>query len=103
MKKKTIYRITGTILLSTFVLIACSNTSDKNNSNQTKKGIELNWILSDNDSLIYKTVMNQIGESSFEMDYGGLFDKTTDNSKVDTEKFGKDFLKNLKTNTIIQT
>lgn len=96
MKKKIIFGITSAILLSTFVLIACSNTSNKNNSNYTEKGIELNWKLSDNDSLIYKTVMNQIGESSFEMDYRGLFDKITDSSKTDTDKFGKDFFKKIK-------
>lgn len=94
MTKKLIYGITSTILLSTLVLIACSNTSDKSNS--TENGIELNWKLSDNDSLSYKTVMTEIGESSFEMDLGGLFDKITDSTKTDKDQFGKDFFNKLK-------
>ena len=96
MTKKLIYGITSTIILSTFVLFACSNTSDKNISNSTENGIELNWKLSDNDSLVYETVMNQIGESSFEMDYGGLFDKLIDSSETGANKFGKDFFKKIK-------
>lgn len=96
MTKKVIYGISGTLLLLTFVLIACSNVSINNNSNPTEKGIRLKWKLSDNDSLIYKTVMNPIGESSFEMDYGSLFDKITDSSKTDAQKFGKDFFKRIK-------
>jgi hypothetical protein len=96
MTKKLIYGITSAILLSTFVLIACSNTSSKSNSNSTKNGIELNWKLSENDSISYKTVMTEIGESSFGMDLGELFDKITDSTKTDKDQFGKDFFNKLK-------
>jgi len=96
MTKKIIYGITSTILLSTFVLIACSNTSDNNNSNSTENTIDLNWKLSEKDSLYYKTVMTEIGESSFEMDFGGLFDKITDSTNTDKDQFGKNFFNKLK-------
>lgn len=94
MTKKLIYGITSIILLSTFVLIACSKTSGKNNS--TENGIELNWKLSENDSLSYKTVMTEIGESFFEMDFGELFDKITDSTKSDKGQFPKNFFNKLK-------
>ena len=94
MTKKITYGITSTIFLTILVLIASSNTPNENNLNSNE--IELNWKLSDNDSLSYRTVMTEIGESSFEVDFGGLFNKITDSTKSDKSQFGKDFFNRLK-------
>ena len=88
MNKKTIYGIITTMSMSLFLIIACSNTANKTT---TSDGINLEWKVKQNDSLSYKTVMTEIGESTFEMDFGGLFGDLNDSSKTSQNDFFKKF------------
>jgi len=68
--------------------------------------IELNWKLEPNDTLVYQTIMSEIGESKFEMDFQGLFGKITDSIETKNKNFHKDFFEKLKgfyANTNLET
>lgn len=96
MNRKITYSIINIIILSTISFVACSNRIDENNIEVTKKVVKLQWKLSNNDTIFYKTVMSEIGESSFEADFGGIFKKDTNSTKTGVNKLGNDFFKKLK-------
>ncbi len=96
MKNKITYGLIGSTLLSFLVLLACSNSSSKNSLNQNENTVELNWKLASNDSIIYKTVMNEIGDPTFEVNFGGIFKSLNDELGDDTKNLEKDFFKSLK-------
>jgi hypothetical protein len=99
MTKKTIYGIITTMSMSLFLIIACSNTANKTTASD---GINLEWKVKKNDRLTYKTVMTEIGESTFEMDFGGLFGGLNDSTKTNQNDFFKKF-KNVFNNTNLIT
>lgn len=90
MTRKIFFSFIGSTLLFFILLITCSNTNNIN-----KKSIVLRWKLSQNDTLRYKTVMNEIGESSFQLNLGGLFDTFTKDSISNGKSTGKDFFNKL--------
>ncbi len=92
MTRNILLGITTFIGASAFLLISCSNTTQKKKITE----VELNWKLSNNDTIFYKTVMNEIGESSFDMDFGGVFDKMNDSTNSGFKDFGKNFFKDIK-------
>lgn len=96
MTKRIIQLITSTLLMSGFVLMACSNKANDSKIESARNTVDLNWKLPDTDSLKYQTVMTPIGESSFKMNFGELFDKITDKENTEMENFGKTFFKKLK-------
>jgi len=56
---------------------------------------QLNWKIDESDTISYETIMTEIGESKFEMNFGSLFGKLTDSIDVE-EDFDKDFVNKLK-------
>ena len=99
MKKKTIYGIITAMSMSLFLIIACSNTAKPTTASN---GINLEWKVPQNDSISFKTVMTEIGESTFEMDFGGLFGDLNDSTKTSQNDFFKKF-KNAFNNTNLVT
>jgi len=103
---KLFYLATFIISMSFLLVVACSNTNNKTISESSEEGIELKWKLSKIDSIKYKTVMTQIGESTFEMDYGDFFNNLIDSTETEKEDSSKEFFKKLKdsyTNTNLIT
>lgn len=96
MTKKLLPGFISILLLTFLVLVVSSGKPAPNQIPSVEKGIELNWKLEENDSLYYRTVMTTIGESSFDIDFGGLFDKITDSTDTKTDEFGKKFFNKLK-------
>lgn len=90
MIRKILFSFIGLVSLFFILLISCSNTN-----NNTKKDIVLHWKLSQNDTLRYKTVMNEIGESSFQLNFGKLFDTLTKSTGSNDKSTGKDFFNKL--------
>lgn len=79
-----------------FILSSCSQDSATGKAKVNQAGVKLNWKIPNGDTLIYKTVMNQIGESSFEMNLGDLFEKMTEEDHEDSDLLGQDFFESIK-------
>lgn len=76
------------------------------NENSKNEYFELNWKIQPQDTLVYQTVMSEIGESEFEMNFEGLFGKLADSLKTENNNFHQDFYKKLKgfyANTNLET
>lgn len=63
---------------------------NNNKLDSTNVEIELKWKLTQNDTLFYETIMTEIERSKFEVDFGGLFGKTTDSTE-----FSKTFIEHF--------
>ena len=75
----------------------CSNTSIKN-SEKTKvnngKTVRLKWKIDKEQDIRYETIMNDIIDPSFDMNFGGIFDKlldSTSGNKKEMKNFFKKF------------
>ena len=49
---------------------------------QKKKAVDLQWKIDKNEKLNYATVMSEIDTSTFEMDFGSLFESLSDSSET---------------------
>lgn len=97
------------LLLSTALtaLLAFTNTQDKKVVNTNGESYDLTWKIEKDQTLAYETVMTEIGESEFEMNFGGVFKDLSENSDEDeSRKKSKEFFNKLKdfyTNTNLVT
>ncbi len=97
MKHKRIFRVLTVVTLVGLLSFTCSNKiySKKETKTSKDKTIKMKWIIPTNKSIKYETVMNVIGNSTFEMDFGKLFNKIIDSALTDKENLGKDFFNKL--------
>ena len=94
MNPKITLAVLAPVLISILLITTCSSKFTDNKSKD--EFIELKWKILPNDSLVYQTVMTEIGESTFEMDFGGFFDSMLDSHSSESKIFGKEFFKTLK-------
>lgn len=71
--KKTLVIIIATICYN----LSVAQSADK---------VKLQWKLEDDEKIIYKTLMNEIDTSSFEFDFGSLFDALGDSISSESKK-----------------
>ncbi|MDO1501815.1 hypothetical protein Q2T40_16900 [Winogradskyella maritima] len=72
------------------IFISCSNTSNSKVSNQSEEGVQLNWKVSENDTLVYRTVINQIEDSSQDILNG------IDSVNSKNDNFSREFYEKIK-------
>ncbi len=90
-------RIIFPVLILLLALFNFSSTIPENPAEE----IELKWKMSAK-PIVYKTIMNDIGESTFEANFGGLFDKLRDSTKSSQKEF-MNKLKGMYENTSLKT
>ena len=63
------------IMITSTLILILSSFSTKNiaKKGEFQDGITLNWKVSQNDTIVYRTVMKQLGESEFEMNFNQVF------------------------------
>ncbi|NOQ71757.1 MAG: hypothetical protein GQ574_07145 [Crocinitomix sp.] len=95
--------IAGTIFfgISLFTFITCSSISEEKPSD--KNEVLLNWKIPDGEKIEYETVMEEIGESTFEVELGGLFEKMKDSDSDDKKNDFFNKLKQIQSNTSFKT
>ena len=93
MKLKKLYHLSLLGIIAGFLTIGCGGTSKMAPANA--ETVKLQWKISPEDTLKYKTIMNDIGEQKLEMNFGGMFDKLFDSIPEKDKLFGKDFFNKL--------
>lgn len=98
MTQKNILTILIVFSFSILMFSTCSNIAEDKPSDKTE--VSLNWIIPKSETITYETVMDEIDESTFDIELGDMFNKLSDSNK--TNNFF-DKLKDIETNTSITT
>lgn len=95
-----------TILLFLCSTFGFSQSGYPPSKHSTDTSFQLEWKIEPSDTLIYETVMTEIGESNFDIDFKELFSQLSDTIDVDRINFDEDLmekLKNIRANTNISS
>ena len=72
MKQQIVFSIV--ILTLLFLNLGYSQTDENPMEKKSEdKLFKLNWKINESDTVLYETIMTEIGESKFEMDFEGMF------------------------------